>query len=67
MTRWGIDRVMSAEGLARPRQRHPNHESNGDPYPGLDDPEPGHVHPIDLVGPRQGAKHFTEDCVFQHG
>ena len=58
--RWTIERVIGAEGLARPRRRQPGYVSKGVPYPVAVDPEPGTVHQIDMVGPRhlQGAIEF---------
>ena len=58
--RWTIERVIGAEGLARPRRRPARYVSKGVPYPIAPDPEPGTVHQIDLVGPRhlEGAVEF---------
>jgi len=58
--RWTIERVIGAEGLARPRRRPARYVSKGVPYPTAPDPEPGTVHQIDLVGPRhlEGAVEF---------
>lgn len=58
--RWTIERVISAEGLARPRRRNAKYVSKGVPYPTDSGPEPGSVHEIDMVGPRHldGAVEF---------
>jgi len=50
--RWTIERVISAEGLARPRRRQAGYVPKGVPYPTRLDPEPGTTHQIDMVGPR---------------
>lgn len=58
--RWTIERVISGAGLARPRRRQAGYVSKGVPYPTPNDPEPGGVHQIDMVGPRHldGAIEF---------
>jgi putative transposase len=58
--RWTIERVLRAEGLARPRRRQPGYVSKGVPYPAAPDPAPGAIHQIDLIGPRhlEGAVQF---------
>jgi putative transposase len=58
--RWTIERVIGAEGLARPRRRVAGYVSKGVPYPSAPDPEPGTIHQIDMVGPRHldGAVEF---------
>lgn len=57
--RWTIERVIGAEGLARPRRRV-GYVSKGVPYPSAPDPQPGTIHQIDMVGPRHldGAIEF---------
>jgi putative transposase len=58
--RWTIERVIGAEGLARPRRRPSGYVSKGVAYPSPPDPEPGTIHQIDMVGPRHldGAIEF---------
>src|SRR5438105_3365235 len=58
--RWTIERVIAAEGLARPRRRAPGYVSKGVPYPSRVEPQPGTTHQVDLVGPRHlyGAVEF---------
>jgi putative transposase len=58
--RWTIERVINAEGLARPRRRRAGYVSKGVPYPTRTDAEPGTTHQIDMVGPRHldGAVEF---------
>jgi putative transposase len=58
--RWTIERVINAEGLARPRRRQAGYVPKGVPYPTRIDPEPGTTHQIDMVGPRHldGAIEF---------
>ena len=58
--RWTIERVIAGAGLARPRRRPAGYVSKGVPYPAPDNPTPGAVHQIDMVGPRHldGAVEF---------
>jgi putative transposase len=58
--RWTIERVINAEGLARPRRRQAGYVSKGVPYPTRIDAEPGTTHQVDMVGPRHldGAVEF---------
>lgn len=58
--RWTIERVIALAGLARPRRRQGGYVSKGVPYPATDNPTPGAVHQIDMVGPRHldGAIEF---------
>jgi putative transposase len=58
--RWTIERVINAEGLARPRRRQAGYVPKGVAYPTRINPEPGTTHQIDMVGPRHldGAVEF---------